>query len=323
MKNGPVMLPLVILCSLAACSGEQSSPPVSVDVPGMPSPELALQKSLDRINGFLGSLNERIATPARSSFLLAITHDRPVVLAPAAPAVKQPPVTSAESAAEAKPIRGRNGIVWFAFGDGYPRIGCVSGQVCIVRLQLGETMTAGALSLPEKSGWAADLVQGSHGIHAGWAVALTPSPNPRRAVLRFTTNRRSYVLLLDPSEATMRSVAFTYSAGDPASQPDPPPSPLAMAQKNTPDFDYRMTGAQPTWKPMRIYREGGHTYIQFPPGGINAAPRLVVISPKSAATQPYRTVGDSYVVDLPVDDAMLIGSEAGSPVVRITHGGKA
>lgn len=334
-----LMLPIVSTAGLAGCAHEASTAPVPVAVPGMPSPELALQKSLDRISGFLGSLNERIPTPARRNVVLATT---PVRVKPRTPGPSEhaetTPATGEVSGVsgplhetipsgvhEATPLYGK-GVVWFGFGDGYARIRCTSGQVCIVRLQKGETMEADALAAEAGSGWRADLVRGTHGIHAGWAVALTPAPSARPSILRFTTNRRSYVLALEPSAPAMRIVAFTYSPNDPASQPEPPgsePAATLTARQAAPDFAYQISGPDVPFRPMRVYRDGGHTYIQFPPGGINAAPRLVVLAPAMTGTQPYRVIGDSYVVDRPVDDAMLIGPGAHAPVIRMTHGGKA
>lgn len=334
-----LMLPIVSTAGLAGCAHEASTAPVPVAVPGMPSPELALQKSLDRISGFLGSLNERIPTPARQSVALATTPDRAMQRTPAPSARPETTPDTPEGAAtsgslhetipphahEATPLYGK-GVVWFGFGDGYARIRCTPGQVCIVRLQKGETMEADALAAEVGSGWRADLVRGTRGIHAGWAVVLTPSPSARSSVLRFTTNRRSYVLALEPSAPAMRIVAFTYSPNDPATQPDPQTEPAANAPvvaQTSPDFSYTISGPEAPFRPMRVYRDGGHTYIQFPPGGINSAPRLVVLAPAMTGTQPYRVIGDSYVVDRPVDDAMLIGAGAHAPVIRMTHGGKA
>lgn len=323
MKNALFMLPLVGLAALSGCAGENTETPVTVDVPGMPSPELALQKSLDRINGFLGSLNQRIDTPVRQTTALAVTPSHPINLAPQALA-SSPPVTSPPAAShEASPLAGKAGLTWFAYGDGYARVRCAPGALCILRLQPGETVASEALAVEPKAGWRTDLVRGTRGIHAAWAVALTPDPTARQSILRFSTSRRSYVVILDPVGPSMRSIAYSYASGDPQTQPEPPPSPEALAKRNTPDFDFHMTGSSPAWKPLRIYREGDHTYIQFPPGGINSAPRLVVLSPSTTATQPYRTVGDSYVVDLPVTDALLIGNDPGSPTIRISHGGKA
>ncbi|MBS1035851.1 TrbG/VirB9 family P-type conjugative transfer protein [Gluconobacter cerinus] len=323
MKNALFMLPLVGLAALSGCAGANTETPVTVDVPGMPSPELALQKSLDRINGFLGSLNQRIDTPARQTTALAVTPSHPITLAPQPQASSLPIAPPATAAHEASPLPGKAGLTWFAYGEGYARIHCANGALCILRLQPGETVEEDALSVEPRAGWRTNLVRGTRGIHAAWAVALTPGLSAQQSVLHLATSRRAYVALLDPTGPSMKSVAFSYASADPQIQPEPPPSPEALARLNTPDFNFQMTGASPSWKPLRIYREGAHTYIQFPPGGINHAPRLVVLAPSTVGTQPYRTVGDSYVVDLPVSDALLIGSEPDSPTIRISHGGKA
>jgi len=118
MKNALFMLPLAGLAALSGCAGENTDTPVTVDVPGMPSPELALQKSLDRINGFLGSLNQRIDTPVRQTTALAVTPSRPINLVPQAQAFSSPVTPPPAAPHEASPLAGKAGLTWFAYGDG-------------------------------------------------------------------------------------------------------------------------------------------------------------------------------------------------------------
>ncbi|MBB2164485.1 TrbG/VirB9 family P-type conjugative transfer protein [Gluconacetobacter sp. 1b LMG 1731] len=322
MKTARILTPIIGAALIAGCS-EAANEPVSVSVPGMPSPELALQRSLDRINGFLGSINERIETPARGAIPLAVTDtrraQRPLNITP--PTSTPSAVPEPAQAQEARPVFGPS-AVWFAYGDGYPRIRCAPGSICLVRLQRGETMDGSALTGADLGGWRADLVRGTRGVHAGWAVALTPQAGARPSVLHFATSRRSYALALQPDGDTMRTVAFTYGPSDGTTQPEPPTPTSQSPGKSGPDFTYHIEGPDLPWKPMRVYCDDGHTYFQFPPGGIVSAPRLLVISPALSAAQPYRVIGDSYVVDRRVDQAMLIGAGPGAPVIRITHGGK-
>ena len=311
--------------ALSGCASTPPSAPVDVEVTGVPSPELALQQSIDRVHGFLSSLNDRVDTPVRSMTPLPVT-----ALTAAAPqmpfAIPSAQVAAAvPSSAEATPLYGRGGVAWFAFGDGYPRIHCAPGNSCIIRLAPGETTVEGALHPEPAPGWQATLVRGTRGIHAGWAVVLTAHPDASDAVFHLTTNRRTYSMLLDPTPPSMRAVAFTYAPSDPTVQPQPPQagSQQAGAPSGPPDFSYSIAGAKVPWTPIRVYADGAHTYVQFAPGAIAASPRLVIIAPAEASSQPYRVVGDSYVIDKVVTQAMLIGRGAGAPTVQITHVGKA
>lgn len=325
MTRRPTLL--LMLTALSGCASADQTDPVTVQTPGLPSAELALQRSLDRVHSFMDSLNERLDTPARQTRPLPTTRVAAQTPAapsapappPRAPAPPAPPLAPPEGgqppARQAQPLYGRGGIVWFAYADGSPALTCAPQDVCILRLQTGETLDHDAIPPDlQAAGWRVDIVRGTRGIHAGWALALAPTAQARETILRITTSRRSYVARLTPSAPSMRIIAFTYAPGDPQSQPE-----IAGGAGGTPDFSFRCTGEAP-WKPLRVYREGAHTYIQFPPGGIAAAPRLVIVSPQSGAAQAYTTVGDSYVISQPVDEALLIGHEPGSPSIRITHG---
>lgn len=323
MKRNHLLL--AVLPILTGCGAHADTTPVDVTTPALPSPELALQHSVDRVHSFMSSLNERLDRPAPVAVPPGAAEAALAkAAAPAAP-VSRPARTPSPQETHAEPvaIRGKGGIVWFAYADGSPLITCNPGDLCLVRLQSGETTSQDMAVLTGGTGWRADVVRGTRGIHAGWAVALSATPGAQDAVLRLVTNRRSYILRLAPHAPSMNSVAFAYGPGDPVSQSEPSTATSPRTQdRSPPDFSYRMSGAEPSWKPMRVYRDGGRTYIQFPPGGINAAPRLVIVSPQASSTQDFETTGDSYVINQPVDEALLIGKEAGSPTIHIAHEGK-
>jgi len=317
------------LLSLAGCEAERSAP-VAFDVPGLPSPELALQQALDRTHGFMASLNERIATPARQTLPLYTTNDYhggPLVLHPDSPTSGAAP--NPAKGAEATPRFLRAGATWFGFGDGYARVHCRPGQICVVNLQSGERVATSRLQTDQESGWTVTVVKGTRGVHSSWAVALTPHMEATSAVLHIPTNKRRYVLVLDPAGDTMQSVRFIYDDNDAQNQPEPGTADIQANQRAAgteqrsssvaPDFGFVISGANPPWKPLRAYREGDRTYIQFPPGAIVARPRLVVLAPGGGRTGDYRTVGDSYVIDQRIEDALLIGAEPDAPSVRLTH----
>ena len=317
------------LLSLAGCEAERAAP-VALDVPGLPSPELALQQALDRTHGFMASLNERIATPARQTLPLYTTNDYhggPLVLHPDSPTSGAAP--NPARSAEASPRFLRAGATWFGFGDGYARVHCRPGQICVVNLQTGERVTTSRLQTDREAGWTITVVKGTRGVHSSWAVALTPHMEATAVVLHIVTTKRRYVLVLDPAGDTMQSVRFIYDDNDAQIQPEPTIADVQVNRRlvgsgqispsGAPDFGFVISGANPQWKPLRAYREGDRTYIQFPPGTIVARPRLVVLAPSGGKTGDYRTVGDSYVIDQRIEDALLIGTEADAPSVRLTH----
>lgn len=313
MKRCSVVL--MVVMPLFGCGSAEQAAPVTVATPGLPSPEHALQASLDRVHAFMASLNGRLDKPA----LVTGSFPHPADVAPASASASATktnvqPTTPHHSAT---PLMGKGGITWFVFGDGTPTIACRYPDICIVRLDRGETATQPDLSVADGTNWHADLVRGSKGIHEGWAVALSPGMNATQTTLTLKASAHTYRMLLNAQSPSMKTVAFTHSPGEPLGQPE---IELKTGLTGTPDFAYHMSGSAP-WKPMRVYREAGQTYIQFPPGEITAAPRLVILSPKATNTQDYTIVGDSYVIPRAVDDALLIGNGANAPEIHITHGG--
>jgi type IV secretion system protein VirB9 len=313
---------LAALCILSGCTHDHDADtaPVRVDTPGMPSAELALQQSIDRVHGFIANMRQRLGDDPALRIRPGVALQSGGVMASHAPPPKPaatPTPPGSGSPRNATPIVGKGGVTWFAFGDGTPTINCHYPDICILRLDRGETALTSDLTVEDASNWHADLVRGGKGIHQGWAVAIDPGTRASRTALTLTGSQHTYKVLLDTRGDSMRTIAFTHAPGEPLSQPDITPQSSVLG---TPDFAYRMTGDAP-WKPMRVYREAGKTFIQFPPGGINAAPRLVVVAPAGKTTQDYTTIGDSYVIPRAIDDALLIGNEAGSPQIHITHGG--
>lgn len=304
----------MVVLPLVGCGSIQKIEPVTVVTPGLPSPERALQQSLDRVHGFMASLNERLETPART--IMPHVHTTADMIASPTPHAPTPVVQQVAGHANATPLVGKGGITWFGFGDGTPTVTCQYPDICIIRLDRGETALQQDLSIEDMANWHADLVRGGKGIHAGWAIALDPGRQAAQTILTLRSSLRTYRMAVSTYGPSMRTVAFTHAPGEPIAQPD---IPTTTGKTGTPDFSYHTSGTA-SWAPMRVYREAGKTYIQFPPGGINAAPRLVIVSPQTTGTQAYQTVGDSYVVDLPVDKAMLIGHEPSAPTLIITHG---
>ncbi|MFT9089629.1 MAG: TrbG/VirB9 family P-type conjugative transfer protein [Gluconacetobacter sp.] len=315
------------LTVLAGCSAADTTP-VDISVPGMMNPEMQLDRAIDNVHNFLVDFNGRLPTPARQSVALQVGAPLPVAAITNIPqAADAPPERIAPSAPRfAQPLVGRLGVTWLRYADATPRLRCEPGSHCLVWLEAGERFSTRALAASDPTGWSVHEIPGTgaSGIHAAPAISIASNGDAKVASLTFQTDRRAYAWILDPGGPSMQRVRFSYHAGDPVTQPAVDQTVLALASGGTaasgPDFDYAIDGTAP-WRPMRVYRDSGRTFFEFPPGGVSAAPRLVLTNPRTEGTLSYRTVGDSYVVDRPVEDAMLIGRERGAPVVSIHHGG--
>lgn len=329
MKKSHLLVALGIL-SGCAHDHDADTAPVRVETPGMPSAELALQQSIDRVHGFIANMRQRLGDdPAlrlrpgvpRPIEATAVQAPRPDTRGAAPGASTARPAAPSSSTRSATPLIGKGGITWFAFGDGTPTLTCHHPAICIIRLEAGETALASQISLSDTANWHTDLVRGTRGIHAGWALAIEPGPQARQATLSLPTSRRVYNIALSAALPNMTTVAFTHASTDPLSQPPfAPVNPLVAYGGANPDFRYTLSGATPAWTPLRVYRDAGHTFIDFPQGQIVTHPRLVILSPRVARSNTYHVAGDSYVVDTVIDDMQLIGPEANQPTVRVTYG---
>lgn len=313
---------LAFLPLLAGCADSGTTQPVTVAVPGLPSPELALQRSLDRVHAFMSSLDQRLATPVKATHALATADAIPSAPLNIIPADitdrRRQPVRPALSSDAAPVLFGKRGTAWIPFGQGYTLLRCAPLETCIVRLERGERVSDSAQIGQDLSTWHVDVVRGTHGIHAAWAVAISPGRNAQAATLHFTTNRRRYALGLLPEGPSMSSVAFTYGPGDPSQQAEPPLSKSSGATQT--DFAYAVTGPDAPFKPLRVYREGPKTYVQFSAEGVAARPRLTVLAPHSERPAEQHIVGNSYVIDGRIDRMILsTGSGQHRIAIHISH----
>ena len=86
------------------------------------------------------------------------------------------------------------------------------------------------------------------------------------------------------------------------------------------DFDYNVSGDNPTWRPLRVWSGGGKTFIEFPSAmQYGSAPALIGLahdggwfSSPSEQMLRYRIAGDKYVVDGLLDHAKLVTGVGGA-----------
>ena len=87
-------------------------------------------------------------------------------------------------------------------------------------------------------------------------------------------------------------------------------------------FDYKVSGGDYTWKPVRIFDDGKKTWLQLPKGVASAeAPVLFILdhSDEPLLTN-YRVQGDFYVVDRLFERAQLrIGAEKSVEIESVRY----
>jgi type IV secretion system protein VirB9 len=230
------------------------------------------------------------------------------------------------------PQRGEDGVVRFLYGATLPTVVCAPLQVCDLALQPGEIVNS--VNVGDKVRW--NISPGVSGSADGRVTHLIIKPADAGLVssLVIETNRRTYAIkLVSTRHEWMPLVAFNYP-DDMRRQWSAYQQTVAfgVAASRLPsgenvanlDFGFRLSGDDPSWRPLRVYSDGVKTYIQFPRSlGSSAAPALVALdndggwfaSPTEQMVN-YRMQGDRYIVDRVLDHAELV-SGVGSDQTRV------
>ena len=228
------------------------------------------------------------------------------------------------------PTHGAEGAVLFTFGATLPTVVCAPLYVCDMALQPGETVTN--LTAGDRVQWDFVPAESGTGDDKTTHVVIKPHDAGLTTNVVITTDRRTYrVKMVSTPRDWMPSVAFRYpddqqrewaayrartaSAADAATRAARGTLPTvgtsgatAVADVTSLNFDFRLEGDRPAWRPVRVYTDGAHTYIQFPPTVASGeAPALVALSADGEEqVVNYRMVGDRMVADKVLDRAALV-----------------
>jgi P-type conjugative transfer protein TrbG len=201
-------------------------------------------------------------------------------------------------------------------------------KVSDITLQSGETLIA--ISAGDTVRWVVGDTTSGTGITKQVHILAKPFAAGLRTNLVITTDRRSYHLELESTDHTyMAALSWTYPAdelialkrqNDAAKELAPIDTGLSLENL---DFDYVVTGDNPSWKPLRAFDDGRHVYIEFPATlDRGDAPPLFVIGVEGTSDLVnYRVRGNYYIVDQIFSAAELRLGQDHQQVVRITRGG--
>ena len=230
------------------------------------------------------------------------------------------------------PQRGEDGVIRFLYGATLPTVVCAPLQVCDLALQPGEVVNN--VNLGDKVRWnVSPAVSGSpqgqitHLIikpaDAGLVSSMTIETNRRTYAVKLTSTQHGWMPLVAfnyPDDAQRQWSAYRANVGFGAAAPGA----LAGGNAQNLDFGFRISGDNPSWRPLRVYTDGAKTYIQFPRSmAFASAPALVGLardggwfSDPTEEMVNYRIIGDRYVVDQVLDRAELV-SGVGSGQTRV------
>lgn len=232
----------------------------------------------------------------------------------------EPEVTGFENAIQRYPWR--EGALYQVYS--------APGQVTDIALQEGERLVGpGPVAAGDTVRWMiGDTLSGS-GAAARVHILVKPTRPDISTNLVINTDRRTYHLELRATPRTwMASVSWTYpadelialrQAAEVAARAEPVAGGLALEQLN---FDYRIEGDRPDWRPVRIFDDGRQTLIEFPPAIAQSEmpPFFIIAKEGTAELANYRVTGRYLVVDRIFEKAELrLGAGRRQQRVRLVN----
>jgi type IV secretion system protein TrbG len=291
-------LALAALLASAACTGVPA-PPVYVDQAAFVPAQLADE------------------TPDRPVEIVetALPLPLPGQLKPLPPSRKPAPVSpvaaiaQGASAARIEPSTDGyvNAVQVYPYTEGaLYQLYASPGQVSDIALQPGEQLVS--VSAGDTVRWVVgDTLSGS-GPGARAHVLVKPIAAGLSTNLMIATDRRTYHLeLTSLEESYMAALSWRYPSDALASLAARNTAALAREETRIAegldlgslDFGYRIEGARPAWRPVRVFDDGRQVFIQMPDAlaTTEAPPLFVLGAGGKAELVNYRVQGNYYIVD--------------------------
>lgn len=217
-----------------------------------------------------------------------------------------------------------------------PIIDCAPMFVCTIEFQQGELIRD--IALGDTANWETKtMLMGGKWPDGAEILVVKPKITDTSTNMVVTTDKRVYNLSLLSSDNTeyARLVTFYYPSDTDASivasaqaalqQEASQAQSVAYSSPNIDlsqvNFNYSITGDSPSWKPVRVFDDGTHTFIQFP--AILASTTLPVLYVYENGNQElvnWRKSDSYYVVDRLFKKAVLLsGVGNNQTLVTITN----
>ena len=224
-----------------------------------------------------------------------------------------------------------NAIQQYAYADGaLYQVYASPGQVTDIALQAGEQLVgAGPVAAGDTVRWIIGDTTSGSGASSRVHILVKPTRADLVTNLVINTDRRTYHLELRANPSTyMASVSWIY----PQDQLIALRGSNAAALSSTPvatgidiaalNFNYRIDGDKPAWRPLRAFDDGRQVFIEFPDTiAQGELPPLFVIGAGGAGELVnYRVSGHHLIVDRMFAAAELrLGDKHSVQKVRITR----
>lgn len=223
-----------------------------------------------------------------------------------------------------------NAVQVYPYSDGaLYRLFAAPERLTDIALQPGETLVSVAAG--DTVRWTVGDTTSGSGPEKRTHILVKPFAAGLSTNLIVATDRRVYRIELQSRAAgAMTALSWTYPhdellaldrARTAVEAAAPVASGLVIEALN---FNYRIDGDRPAWRPVRAFDDGRQTYVEFAPSlAVGEAPPLFVIGEDGeAALVNYRVAGRYYVVDRLFGAAELRLGTKKQKVVRITRSGE-
>lgn len=248
------------------------------------------------------------------------------------------PVVAANAAARVQPAGDtfQGAVQRYAWSEGgLYQVYAAPGRVTDLVLQPGEQLAGpGPVAAGDTSRWILGDTESGSGDTRRVHVLVKPTAANLATNLVINTDRRTYYVELRADPAVyMASVAWTYpqdaliairTRALPVAQPAPAPtSPVDPPALN---FDYKISGDRPAWRPTQVFDDGAKVVIIFPAqiAQTDLPPLFVLGAAGKPELVAYRVVGRQVVVDRLFERAELrLGDKRKQRRVTITRVGGA
>ncbi|MBU6298886.1 MAG: P-type conjugative transfer protein TrbG [Alphaproteobacteria bacterium] len=218
-----------------------------------------------------------------------------------------------------------NAVQVYPFSDNaLYRLYAAPQEVTDIILQPGETLSA--ISAGDTVRWTVGDTTSGSGPTRQVHVLVKPFAAGLKTNLVILTDRRTYHLELESTaHVAMAAISWRYpndslvaaksgAASDTSAVID---SGIDLEHLN---FDYKISGDSPPWRPLRAFDDGRKVYVEFPATIAQGdAPPLFVQGQSGSELVNYRMRGNYYVVDRLFGAAELRLGQGKQQIVRITR----
>lgn len=230
-------------------------------------------------------------------------------------------------------VKGEGWITYPYSSDSKPIISCSMFHFCIVELEAGEKLNS--FGLGDTQDWQTNAFVTGEGKNASISIQAKPTRNDISTDLTISTNKRTYLVGLVakpdasttvlrfyyPEETMMDSVrqANQLQQGGSDSQvvSSTSFSDGTQINLNNVNFNYKIKGDSPPWRPLRVFDDGNKTYIEMPALASKfSLPVLYLARNKQMQMVNYRYEQPYFVVDGLFSRAWLVSGK-GSDQERV------